>query len=73
MPDCSKELPADLKAEAEALASELGNDLDTLTTFWGDLRRREHLLTREECNAATYAIWLALAFCPDPRTIYDAA
>ncbi len=60
MPERANNLPADLKAEAEALAAELGNDLDTLATFWGDLRRREHLLTREECIAATYALWLAL-------------
>jgi len=62
MPGHSSELSADLKADAETLAIALGNDPDTLAAFWGDLRRRESLLTREECIAATYALWLAIAF-----------
>jgi len=31
------------------------------------------VLTREECNAAAYAIWLALAFWADHRSTADAA
>lgn len=54
------DLPGDLKTEAEALAVELSDDLDALGAFWADLRRREHLLTREEHIAAIYAIWLAV-------------
>jgi hypothetical protein len=61
MPERANDLPADLKAEAEDLAAELGNDLDALATFWEDLHRHKQVLTSEECNAATYAIWLALA------------
>lgn len=63
------DLPAALKAEAEALAAELDNDLDALAGFWTDLRRREYLLTRDECTAVTYAIWLAIAFWPDAREV----
>ncbi len=70
MPERANDLPADLKTEAQDLAAELGTDLDALVTFWSDLRRREQVLTRQECIAATYAIWLALAFCsPAPSMI----
>jgi len=54
------DLPGDLKTEAEALAVELGDDLDALGAFWADLRRREHLLAAADRCAANYVVRLAM-------------
>lgn len=59
------DLPADLRAEAEALAGELATDLDELGRFWADLHERAHLLTAEDRRAADYALQLAVAALPD--------
>ncbi len=57
-------MPDDLKAKAEALAVELGDDLDALVQFWAELHQGEHMLTAEDRCAAHYAVTLALASYP---------
>lgn len=65
------ELPAELKAEAEALAIELAGDLEALGAFMRDLLRRESLLSAEDRYAGLYALQLAIAALPDDATIPD--
>jgi len=69
MPPRPGELPADLKAEAEALAIELNRDPNVLAKFWADLHQREHQLTREDYIAGAYAVWLAVTFWADEHLV----
>lgn len=53
------ELPAALKAEAEALALELAHDPQARLQFRHDLERNEAMLTADDRGAAAYALLLA--------------
>lgn len=53
------DLPADLRAEAEALALELASDGDLSTDYFSDLVRNEATLSPEDRVAAWYALDLA--------------
>ena len=64
------DLPADVRAEAEALAVELGDDLDALSAFWADLHRREHMLTVEDRVAAHYALTVVIRQHDSSNTLY---
>lgn len=53
------DLPADLRAEAEALARDMAADPDFCMDFWADLSRNETTLSAEDRVAAWHAVNLA--------------